>query len=126
MLRYKILVVDDYPLVLRRVSEFLRNHGYQVDEAANGDQALEKISRENYGLIISDIRMPGIDGLRLLELAKVLAPATPVVLMSGDPTISRDALKKLGAYDFVPKLDPSLSLSDQIKAVLIRLNGKVI
>jgi len=125
MLTYKILVVDDYPLVLRRVSEFLRNHGHEVDEATNGDQALEKISRESYGLIISDIRMPGTDGLRLLERTKVLAPATPVVLMSSDPTITRDVLIKLGAYDFVSKMDPSSDFSEQIKAVLIRLNGKV-
>ena len=61
----RILVVDDEPFIAQLVADTLAAEGYQVDTAANGLLALEQIKRESYDLILSDLRMPDLDGLAL-------------------------------------------------------------
>lgn len=65
-----ILIVDDEPLIVQLMADMLEDEGYEVDTAANGAQALERIKARTYDLILSDLRMPGLDGLALYrELA---------------------------------------------------------
>jgi len=63
----KILVIDDDFLVVRSVERYLKTHGYNIETARSGQEALEKIKESNFDLIISDIRMPGMDGIETLK-----------------------------------------------------------
>ena len=99
----RILVVDDEPSVLLETSASLKRH-YDVLTAPNADEAERILGKERVGLVITDLRLPGKDGLALLESAKASHPDLPVVVMSGHGTIE-EAVKaiRLGAADFVEK-----------------------
>jgi len=100
-----ILVVDDDPSVRAFIVDALKAGGYfNISEVENGIQALEAFRKEHYDLVISDLKMPGMDGLELLRRIKKLNPSTPVIIMTGYPTIdiSVSAMKE-GALDFLTK-----------------------
>ena len=101
----KILLVDDEPLILQSIGKFLIEFGYEVVYARDGVEALSLLDQQNHpGLIISDIRMPRIDGLEFLRLARLRAPEVPVLLMTGfgDENIAIEAFHK-GACDYMKK-----------------------
>jgi two-component system nitrogen regulation response regulator NtrX len=98
-----VLIVDDEPSVLLEIAASLKRH-YDPLTASNADEAERILGRERVGLLITDLRLPGRDGLALLESAKASQPDLPVVVMSGHGTIE-EAVKaiRLGALDFVEK-----------------------
>ncbi len=99
----KILVVDDEVSIRRALKNILENENYSVDLAENGEQALEMTSAESYDVILLDIKMPGMDGMEVLD--KLMETTeTPVIMISGHGTIETavEAIKK-GAYDFIVK-----------------------
>jgi two-component system NtrC family sensor kinase len=81
-----VLVVDDEPWILDLAGELARAEGHAVDTAAGGEQALEKISRRKFDVIISDWKMPGLNGIGLYEHLRTIDPpaAGRVVFMTGD------------------------------------------
>ena len=101
--RTRVLVVDDEPSVLLETSASLKRQ-YDVLTAPNADEAERILARERVGLLITDLRLPGRDGLALLENAKASHPDLPVIVMSGHGTIE-EAVKaiRMGAADFVEK-----------------------
>ena len=104
MAKRKILIVDDDRQILEMLSELLEEEGYSPESAIDGEQALNKLENENYHLVISDVRMPGIDGFEVLKQVKEKYKNTKVLLMTGytdDYDIS-DALI-LGADDYITK-----------------------
>jgi signal transduction histidine kinase len=103
-LQASILVVDDENTIRELLYRLLRSKGYHVVTACDGEEALKVLKREQFDLLLSDIRMPGINGIELLEQAIVLAPHLLVIMMTGFGTIELavNAMKK-GAYDFVTK-----------------------
>ena len=108
----KILVVDDDITTLKNVAFFLRSEGYQVDEAHDGNEASERLAKGGLHLVVSDVMMPGINGLRLLKQAQSLMPKVPVLLMSAFFNVDSHQAIKLGAADFIEKpfvLDDLLS-----------------
>ena len=83
--QHRILVVDDSPEVRRALQSHIRSQGHQVECAVNGRCALEMVALEQYDLVLSDIRMPEVDGFELLERLKK-EPTTrhiPVIMISG-------------------------------------------
>jgi len=100
----RILVAEDEEIMRITVLDHLRNQGWQVDEAANGIDALALVKKKSYDLIISDIRMPGIDGEKLLDEVKQFAPRTEVILITahGNTADALNCLKK-GAADYILK-----------------------
>lgn len=106
----RILIVDDDQAMLMALAEMLRRQidGVQVDTSNVARQALTQVLHYEYDAIISDIRMPGMDGLMLLNEIKSLTPDTPILLMTadGDRDLVVHALRG-GAYDYVEKpIDP--------------------
>jgi EAL domain-containing protein (putative c-di-GMP-specific phosphodiesterase class I) len=83
----RILVVDDDDIFLKVCRTVLRRAGFQVDGATSSLEALERIRAERYDAIVSDIRMPGGDGISLLRMARSQDPSLPFVLMTGAPTV---------------------------------------
>ena len=80
-----VLVVDDEPMIRRFASRVLREEGFGVREATDGAEALELIrdGRADFGVVLSDIVMPRLNGVQLLQSLSALRPDLPVILMSG-------------------------------------------
>ncbi len=100
----RILVVDDETVVKQVVVDFLEMKGFEVVGADNGVEAMEKLSEAPFDLVLSDIRMPEMDGLALLKKVKKNYPDTGMIMFTGfaDIHAAVDAMK-LGAYDYVAK-----------------------
>jgi two-component system, NtrC family, nitrogen regulation response regulator NtrX len=100
----KILIADDEQSIRRTLREILEFEKYKVDEAADGLECLARVKQETYDVIILDIKMPRMDGMETLEKIQLLAPDTPVVMISGHASIDTavEAVKK-GAFDFIAK-----------------------
>ena len=99
----RILVVDDDEAIRHMFAEFL-NENYTCATAASSDEALTKLARDTYGVVISDIQMPGRNGVELLREIRLRYPDTTVIMISGiaRPQRIRDALH-LGATDYLIK-----------------------
>ncbi len=100
----KILIVDDEIHIREGLKDALLKENYIIDLASNGIEALNKLKQTNYDILLTDIRMPGISGLDLLEQAKIYSPDTEVILMTAYGTIE-DAVCaiKNNAYDYISK-----------------------
>lgn len=100
----KILVADDEPLIRRLLQEILEKEGYEISLAEDGVAALEQIKKESFEMVITDIRMPGMGGIELLEMVNQISPCTLVVAITAHGSIENavEAMKK-GAYDYLTK-----------------------
>ncbi len=100
----KILVVDDEDYMREIVRQALEGAGFGIDEASDGVSALEMMRRYPYDVIITDLRLPGIPGEKLLQEALAIFPETIVIIMTGYGNIQTavDAIR-MGAYDYLPK-----------------------
>lgn len=99
-----ILIVEDDAYMLKSVVEVLRRKGYEPQACINGPDALNLIKNRNFDLIVSDIKMPKMSGIELLEKAKQVDSSVPFVIITafGEVPLAVDAMKK-GAYDFIEK-----------------------
>jgi len=100
----KILIVDDERAIRSTLKEILEFEDYNVDEAEDGEKALQLMGKTKYDVVLCDIKMPGMDGIEVLEKAMELVPDTPFIMISAHGTIDTavEATKK-GAYDFLQK-----------------------
>ena len=102
--KYKILFVDDEENIRELGKRILQIGKYEVDTAVNGKDAFEKIANTYYNVIITDMKMPEIDGLEIIEKVKEISPFTDVIMITGHATVET-AMKaiSLGAYDYIVK-----------------------
>jgi len=100
----KIMVVDDENGICQNVEKILSKNNYQVVKAQSAKDALEKMAKESFSLLISDIVMPGMNGLELLKLVKKEWPLTKAIMMTAYASTDT-AMKsiRLGALDYIPK-----------------------
>ncbi|MCU0286261.1 MAG: sigma-54 dependent transcriptional regulator [Acidobacteria bacterium] len=100
----KILVIDDDPSIRNMLAIVLKKSGYDVTCTESGKTSLEKLKKENFDLIISDIKMPDINGIDLLKKIKSITPEIPVIMITAFAS-ANDAVEamKLGAEDYVTK-----------------------
>ncbi|MFI5362650.1 MAG: response regulator [Elusimicrobiota bacterium] len=115
----RILVIDDEKGLRDFLSYELTELGYSVDSAADGAEGLRKIKAGGFGLVISDVRMPGMDGIGLLEEIKRTTPGMEVVLTTGYGSVETavDAMK-LGAFDFLLKPVETERLTSVVRRAL--------
>ncbi len=100
----KILVVDDEVKICRNVQKILAKDDYDVSYASSADEALEKMAKQSYSLLISDIIMPGMNGLEFLKLVKNQWPLTKVIMFTAyASTDTAVKAMRLGAVDYIPK-----------------------
>ncbi len=103
-MKTRILVVDDEESLRFTFQRFLQDAGYEVETAENYAEALEKIAGNDFELIFADILLGGKTGVDILREVKERSPNTPVVMITGYPTVetASDAVR-LGAFDYIPK-----------------------
>src|SRR5471032_1025144 len=104
VMTHNVLVVDDEPKLCDLLSSALSQNGIQVFTASNGLHALKVLEQEDIDLVISDWRMPGMDGPALLAEIKVRFPDLPVIVMTAYSTV-KNAVQSMrnGAYDYIAK-----------------------
>jgi DNA-binding NtrC family response regulator len=114
----KILLCDDEESLCRSLGRVLRAAGHEV-VAQNGEQGLARLREERFDLILTDIRMPEVSGFEILAAARLHAPGTPVIAMSGSAEIP-DAVRAMhaGARDFLIKPFETRTLEEAVSAVL--------
>jgi DNA-binding NtrC family response regulator len=116
---FSILVVDDEDSIRNRCVQLLRKRDYNVQGASDGEHALFLIKKNDFSLVIADIRMPGLSGIELLERIKEIRPDTEVVMITGFGTVdSAVEAMKLGAYDYITKpfdMDRLLKVAEHIE-----------
>jgi DNA-binding response OmpR family regulator len=108
MISKSILIVDDEKNIRLTLSQALETLGTQIDAAADGEEALSKLKEKQFGLILLDIRMPGMDGMEVLRRVREIRPDIRVIMITAYGTIeSAVEAMKLGAADFLQKpFDP--------------------
>jgi len=102
--RARILVVDDDESIRRVLSRILEDEGYSVSTAKNGNEAIKKLSAEFYNLALIDIRLPDIDGTKLLTKMRKTTPRMRKIIITGYPSLQNavEALNK-GAHAYLMK-----------------------
>jgi DNA-binding NtrC family response regulator len=104
MAKARVLVIDDDQIVLDSISQILTDENYDVDVTLRGGEGLERAIREDYDLVLTDIRMPDMGGIQVLRDIRHKRPALPVVMITGYATApSAEMAMKLGAADFIEK-----------------------
>ncbi|MCK4460273.1 MAG: sigma-54-dependent Fis family transcriptional regulator [candidate division Zixibacteria bacterium] len=100
----RILLADDDAALLRVIQFKLKQRGYDVTAVSDGEQALQALKESRYDLLLSDMRMPKLDGLELLEEARQVQPDLEIILITAYATVSQaiEAVK-LGAFDYLTK-----------------------
>ncbi len=120
----RILVIDDDPLVRRTLQMLLQQAGYFVDSAADGMQGLEKLPGGHFDLVMTDVRMPGMDGFTVLRAirdycqAENRPPFTEVVLTGFNDVHALESAQSLGIKHFVLKPFDSDELLDEVGRIL--------
>ncbi len=114
-----ILLVDDDERLRRAAGKVLAAEGYRVVSAATGREALEMLKQNSVAVVVSDLRLPDLDGIALLKHARELAPAAEVVMITGHGSVEKAVeAMRLGAYDFIQKpLDSAALLKTVAKAL---------
>ena len=124
----RILIVDDDPALLEALPEAvrLRIGPIDVDTCDSADGAVKRIEASDYDAIVTDIKMPGMDGLALLTVIKQLRPATPTLLITGhgEGDLGLRAIEG-GAYEYFPKpIDRDLFTASLERALQSRRGGR--
>ncbi len=119
MSRPRILVIDDEEIVRVSCKKCLILEGYDVDVAANGIEGLALTEHNNYDVILTDLKMPDMDGMELLTKVKGKYPNTKVIMITGYSTVEH-AVKamRMGAFNYIEKPFTPDSLIEAIKEAL--------
>jgi heterodisulfide reductase subunit A2 len=99
-----ILVVDDEAIVRESIRDWLKDAGYEVSVAENGEEALKLIQKQNFGVMILDLRLPGMSGIDVLKKVKLTQPNIKSIIITAYPTmLTQEEASKLGAIDYLVK-----------------------
>ena len=117
----RVLIVDDEEAVRSLLFNFLTQLGYEVATAADGEEALQKYDRGRFDVVVSDMVMPKMDGLRLLKEIKVRDARAVFLVITGFPSVETGVeAMKAGAYDYIAKPFELADLQAKIARALER------
>jgi DNA-binding response OmpR family regulator len=111
-----ILIVDDEPAIRFVLERTLMRDGYHLESAANGEEALTRLERTSYDLLMLDLRMGKVDGLQVLKAAREKDPDVAVIILTGFGTVESavEALR-LGAFDYLFKPAPPETIRQRVR-----------
>lgn len=118
----KILIIDDEEVTRRSLAEILKLEGYSIETRPNGEQGLEALEEEDFDLLLLDLKMPGMNGLEVLEKVPSIAPDTRVIMLTAHGSLDSaiQAIRQ-GAHDYILKpAEPEEILASVSKAVGLR------
>ena len=119
MEKKKALVIDDEQIVLESVSALLTDEGFEVDVSLDGRQGLDWAIERNYDVVLTDIRMPDIGGMKVLRDIKRINPTLPVIMITGYASVeSAVQAMKLGAAEYIEKPFEPEQLLDAVSRAL--------
>ncbi|MBF0564363.1 MAG: response regulator [Nitrospirae bacterium] len=100
----RLMVIDDESIVCKRLKQIMEKSGYEVAVFIDGTRAIEELSKKSYDVIVTDLRMDGMDGMKILESAKEINPESKVIMLTGfaDMETVREAFRK-GVFDVISK-----------------------
>lgn len=128
---HKILVIDDEAIIREGLRQTLTLEGYQVVAAQNGKVGMEKLQKESFSVVISDLKMPIMGGIEVLKTISVLQPNVPVIIITGFATVDSavDAMKN-GAFEYLTKPFLPEQIVEKVQAAikkrLLNLESEVI
>ena len=100
----RILVVDDEAIIVKALVKYLTQEGYEVDSAGDGAEAIEKFKNGHFDLLVTDLKMPTMDGIDLIREIRALSPTTACIVMTGYGSIANAVeAMKAGAFHYVTK-----------------------
>jgi DNA-binding response OmpR family regulator len=125
-MKSNILVVDDEPVARQSLSEILRLEGYAVNSEPNGQAAVEYVRTHPIELIIVDLRMPGMDGLEVIQVVNQISPETEVILLTAfGTTESAIQALRLRVHDYLLKPAPPTAVVNSVKKGLVRREARL-
>ena len=117
-----VLIIDDEPLMRISIADALKDEGCQVKVAATGLEGVDLIKKEPFEIVISDLRLPGMDGLQILQTCKEVSPKTGVIVITAHGSVETAVgAMKMGAYDYITKpfsMDELLLIVNRLLKVL--------
>ena len=125
--KLQILVIDDEPIVCERIKSSLEKFDFVVETFTESQQAVKRIAEKKFHIVVTDLKMKGLDGIEILKIAKELNPESQIIIITGFATVekAREALK-IGAYDFIAKPFKLTQLRDLIIEAANKLGKKLL
>ena len=116
--RTSILVLDDEPIVCKRLKPFFQKAGYEAEAFTRPAEALARVEERRFDVVITDLKMQGLDGLAFLGKVKALYPDTDVIVITGFATLetARESFRK-GVFDFVAKPFKLTKILDGVRRI---------
>jgi len=119
-----ILILDDEDIVLKRLKPALEKNGYSVETFSRSQQAFDRIMEKNFDIIITDLKMDGLDGMQFLTLVKEKSPKTEVIVITGFATMetAKESFQK-GVFDFLAKPFKIAEIIETVKKADAKLSN---
>jgi DNA-binding response OmpR family regulator len=125
-MKSNILVVDDEPVARQSLSEILRLEGYTVNSVPNGQAAVEYVRTHPVDLMVVDLRMPGMDGLEVIQVVNQVSPETEVILLTAfGTTESAIQALRLRVHDYLLKPAAPSQVVNSVKKGLVRRDARL-
>jgi len=120
-----ILILDDEPIVSKRLKPSLEKRGYEVETFIRSVDALKRIRERNFDIVITDLKMEGVDGMEFLTEVKQRSPKTEVIVITGFATMetAKESFKK-GVFDFLSKPFKLGEITEVIKKAEEKIKNK--
>ncbi len=118
-----ILILDDEPIVSKRLKPFLERKGYEIEAFTDSLQALERVKQRPFNIIITDLKMEGLDGMQFLTKVKEeLSPETEIIVITGFATLAtaKQSFQK-GVFDFLAKPFKLAELEEVVKKAEMKI-----
>lgn len=122
--RLRILILDDEPIVCKRLRPTFQKMGYEVETFTDSASALTRLKETTFNIVITDLKMEGADGMKVLTGAKESSPDTHVIVITGFATLdtAKESYRK-GAFDFVAKPFKLGDIVDCVKRIEEKQRG---
>ena len=115
----RVLIVDDEKAIRDGLHKVLEGEGYQTQLSHNGYEAVEQLQATEFELVITDLKMPGMDGMEVLNAISILQPDVPVIFITGYSTVENAVeVMKVGAFDYLPKPFTPKQFLEKVKKAL--------
>ena len=122
-----VLIVDDEPIVRESIGDWLKDAGYQVVTAETGEEALEEVEKQDFSVLVLDIRLPGKNGIRVLEEVKAQRPWIKSIIITAYPSAETAVeAMKLGAVDYLIKPFAPDDLEKLIRETLVSVGRELV